>query len=193
MYKKIQSTFYKSIEITKLISDNSFITNELEVCIKKIIFALKNKKKVLFSGNGGSAADCQHMAGEFISKFMKDRKSIAAIALTTDTSIITSISNDYGYEYIFSRQLEGIAEKGDIAFAYSTSGNSQNVINGLKKASEMGLTNIGLTGLDGGEMKKYCKNIIKVPSNVVPRIQEVHLLIGHIICEVVEEEMTKNE
>ena len=154
---------------------------------------MKNEKTIFLAGNGGSAADSQHMSGEFISKFMKDRRSLAAIALTTDTSIITSISNDYGYEYIFSRQIEGIGEKGDIAFAYSTSGNSVNVINGLRKAKQIGLSTIGFSGIKGGDMKKYCDLIINIPSNSVPRIQEGHLLLGHIICQIVEEEITKNE
>ena len=193
MYPLLKSSIIDSLEVTKLIFDDSDLLKEVEIIIQEIILTLKNNNKILFFGNGGSAADSQHMSGEFISKFMKDRRSLAAIALTTDTSIITSISNDYGYEYIFSRQLEGIGKKGDIAFVYSTSGNSVNVINGLKKAKQIGLRTIGFTGIMGGEMKKYCDLIIKIPSNSVPRIQEGHLLLGHIICQIVEEEITKNE
>ncbi len=189
----LKSSIIDSLEVTKLIFDNSDLLKEVEIIIQEIISTLKHENKILFFGNGGSAADSQHMSGEFISKFMKDRKSLAAIALTTDSSIITSISNDYGYEYIFSRQIEGLGEKGDIAFAYSTSGNSLNVINGLKKAKEFGLKTIGFTGIDGGAINKYCDLIVKIPSNSVPRIQEGHLLLGHIICQLVEEEITKNE
>ena len=127
------------------------------------------------------------MAGEFICKFFKDRSSFPGIALTTDTSVLTAISNDYGYERIFSRQIEGIGKKLDIAFAFSTSGNSENVILGLKKAKEIGLTTIGFSGLGGGNMKKYCDFMIEVPSTNTPRIQEMHLLIGHIICEGIEQ------
>ena len=193
MYPILKSAIKDSLEVTNLISNNLELQEELENIIQKIILTLKNNNKILFFGNGGSAADSQHMSGEFISKFMKDRRSLAAIALTTDTSIITSISNDYGYEYIFSRQIEGIGEKGDIAFAYSTSGNSVNVINGLRKAKQIGLSTIGFSGIKGGDMKKYCDLIINIPSNSVPRIQEGHLLLGHIICQIVEEEITKNE
>ena len=193
MYPLLKSSIIDSFEVTKLIFDNSDLLEEVENIIQEIISTLKNKNKILFFGNGGSAADSQHMSGEFVSKFMKDRKSLAAIALTTDSSIITSISNDFGYEYIFSRQIEGLGEKGDIAFAYSTSGNSLNVINGLKKAKKFGLKTIGFTGIDGGAIKKYCDLIVRIPSNSVPRIQEGHLLLGHIICQVVEEEITKNE
>ena len=193
MYPLLKSSISDSLEVTKLIFDDSDLLNQVEIIIQEIILTLKNNNKILFFGNGGSAADSQHMSGEFVSKFMKDRESFAAIALTTDSSIITSISNDYGYEYIFSRQIEGLGEKGDIAFAYSTSGNSLNVINGLKKAKKFGLKTIGFTGIDGGAIKKYCDLIVRIPSNSVPRIQEGHLLLGHIICQVVEEEITKNE
>jgi len=163
---------------------------ELIKKINNLIFTLcesiKNNNKVLFFGNGGSAGDSQHMAGEFVCRFLKDRSSLPGIALTTDTSVMTAISNDYGYEKIFSRQIEGLGNKKDIAFAFSTSGNSLNIISGLKKAKELGLITVGLSGLGGGEMKKYCDFIVEVPSKNTPRIQEMHILIGHIICDGVE-------
>ncbi len=189
----LKTSIKDSLEVTKLILESPDILKEIESIIQKIILTLKNKKKILFFGNGGSAADSQHMSGEFVSRFMKDRRSLAAIALTTDTSIITSISNDHGYQFIFSRQIEGIGEKGDIAFAYSTSGKSLNVINGLKKAKQLGICTVGFTGMNGGDLKKYCDLIVKIPSDSVPRIQEGHLLLGHIICQIVEEEITKDE
>ena len=175
-----------SLSLEMLKKDKELINkiNNLIIIISKCI---NNNNKVLFFGNGGSAADCQHMAGEFICKFFKDRSSFPGIALTTDTSVLTAISNDYGYERIFSRQIEGIGKKLDIAFAFSTSGNSENVILGLKKAKEIGLTTIGFSGLGGGNMKKYCDFMIEVPSTNTPRIQEMHLLIGHIICEGIEQ------
>ena len=170
---------------------------ELIKKINKVIFVIcdciKRNNKVLFFGNGGSAGDSQHMAGEFVCRFLKERASFPGIALTTDTSVLTAISNDYGYEKIFSRQIEGIGKKSDISFAFSTSGNSLNIITGLKKAKELGLITIGLTGIGGGDMKEYCDFIIEVPSKNTPRIQEMHILLGHIICEGIEIILTREE
>ena len=162
------------------------LINKINNLIFIICKCIKNNNKVLFFGNGGSAGDSQHMAGEFICRFLKDRSSFPGIALTTDTSVLTAISNDYGYEKIFSRQIEGLGKKLDIAFAFSTSGNSENVILGLKKAKEIGLITVGFSGLGGGNMKEYCDFTIEVPSVNTPRVQEMHLLIGHIICEGIE-------
>ena len=131
------------------------------------------------------------MAGEFISRFMFDRNSIPGIALTTDSSVITSIGNDYGFEEIFSRQIEGIGNKGDIAIAFSTSGKSPNVVKGLETSKEKGLITIGMTGINGNKMKNLSDFIIQIPSDNVPRIQEGHLLIGNIICQLVEEKLFK--
>ena len=133
----------------------------------------------------------QHMAGEFVSKFMFDRKSLPGIALTTDSSLKTAVANDYGFKYIFSRQIEAIGEKGDVAFAYSTSGKSLNVLKGLEIAVKNGLFTVCLTGEEGDIMGDYCKILIKVPSKVVPRIQEGHLLVGHTISELVERRLFK--
>jgi len=153
-----------------------------EACIK----ALNNKKKILLLGNGGSAADAQHIAGELVSRFAFDRPGLPAIALTTDTSILTAIGNDYGYEMLFSRQIQALASEGDILIAYSTSGKSVNVIKALQQAKDIGLICIGMTGNHGGEMKEYCDYYLNVPSLDTPKIQEAHAVFGHILCGLIE-------
>lgn len=193
MKLQLKQNLEDSVKVMTMVKEDQSISNEVINISKQIIYALENDKKVLFFGNGGSAADSQHMSGEFISKFLLNRASLPGIALTTDTSTITSISNDFGYEYIFSRQIEGIGQKGDIAFAFSTSGNSSNVILGLKKAKEMNMKTVGFTGKEGGKMNQLCDYLIKAPSKDVPRIQEVHLLIGHIICQLIEQEFHSRE
>lgn len=153
---------------------------------KEIIKALKNKKKVLFCGNGGSAADAQHLASELSGKFYLDRKALPAEALHVNSSFLTAVANDYSYEEVFSRAIEASGKNGDVLFAISTSGNSANIIRAIKKANEKGMITVGLTGETGGRMNEICKYLIKVPSKDTPRIQECHVLIGHIICEIVE-------
>jgi D-sedoheptulose 7-phosphate isomerase len=150
--------------------------------------SLKNGGKIIFCGNGGSAADSQHIATELIGRFKKDRNPLSAISLTTDTSALTSIGNDYGFDYIFSRQLEAIGKKEDILIAISTSGNSINVINSIKSAKKIGEKVIILTGKDGGIIKNFGDVNIIIPSNNIPRIQEMHILIGHMICDYIEKE-----
>jgi len=159
-----------------------------------IVKSLKNGGKVLVFGNGGSAADSQHIAGELVAKFLIERKGLAAIALTTDTSILTAWSNDYpeGFENVFSRQIEALAHAGDILIGISTSGNSENVIRGLKKGHEIGTVNITLTGKDGGKIKILSDINVNSNSFSTPRIQECHMVAYHIICELVEAEMAKN-
>ncbi len=180
----------KSIEecfdLLKEIYHDEKLQEAIYIVSEVIISAIKNGNKVLFFGNGGSAADAQHMAGEFVCRFKMNRKSIPGIALTTDTSVITAISNDFEFKDVFARQIEGISSKGDIAFAISTSGNSENILCALKKANQLDLVTIGLTGKTGGAMKNFCNHIICIPSNNTPRIQEVHLLVEHCICSVVE-------
>lgn len=144
-------------------------------------------RQVLFAGNGGSAANCQHMAGEYVSKFMFDRPALPAIALTTDTSILTAIGNDYGFEDLFSRQLHGLANEGDILFVYSTSGNSSNCLKAISTAKELGVITVGMTGSRGGKIEEQCDMLIRVPSTSTPHIQEGHLIIGHAICALVEQ------
>jgi len=154
---------------------------------EKMVLALKEGKKLFFFGNGGSAADAQHLAAEFVGRFNRQRRALPAIALTTDTSILTSISNDYSYESVFARQLEGLGSPGDIAVGISTSGSSPNVLSGIRFANEAGLVAVGLTGLSGKELVKLSHYCIRVPSDHTPRIQEAHILIGHILCEMVDE------
>lgn len=153
----------------------------------KIISVFKNGGKVILFGNGGSAADCQHIAGELVGRFKMDRPALPAMALTTNTSVLTAISNDFGYQSSFTKQLEAFGKKGDIAVAISTSGNSKNVIDAVKKARKLGLWTIGLSGGNGGALSKLVDIPIVVPSNSTPRIQESHITIGHAICEIVEE------
>ncbi|CEZ19927.1 Phosphoheptose isomerase [Candidatus Methylopumilus planktonicus] len=182
--KKIESIFnehQKTIQkLTLLIPQIS----EIAGLIKK---TLHSGGKVLIFGNGGSASDSQHIAAEIVGRFVKERKGLPAIALTTDTSIITAVANDYGYEHIFSRQIEALCLKHDVVIGISTSGNSKNVIKGLEKANTLGAMTIGLTGGDGGLIKKIATHAIVVDSNETARIQEAHILIGHTICELIDE------
>jgi len=180
-----QITASKNIK-EKILNDKQLIDLIVEVG-EKLVDIYKKGNKLLIAGNGGSAADAQHIAGELVSKFYFDRPALPAIALTTDTSIITAIGNDYGYEKLFSRQIEANGIKGDAFLGISTSGNSKNVIEGLKTSKSKGLITIGLTGESGGAMKDLCDYCICVPSNETPRIQEAHILIGHILCAVIEE------
>lgn len=155
-----------------------------ENCLKSI----QNGNKIILAGNGGSAADSQHIAAEFTGRFLRERQSLPAIALTTDTSALTAIGNDYGYDYVFSRQLSGLANKGDIFIGISTSGNSTNIIEAVKIAKSKEVTTIGLLGKSGGVLKGLVDYSIVIPSDVTARIQEMHILIGHIICEYVDKE-----
>lgn len=154
-----------------------------------VMGAFQNGSKVMLAGNGGSAADAQHIAGEFVSKFEFDRPGLPAIALTTDTSIITAIGNDYGYERLFSRQVQAHGCKGDVFVGISTSGNSANIVKALEWCRANDVKTIGLTGSGDNEMKKLCDMCIQVPSTHTPRIQEAHILIGHVICAIVEDEL----
>ncbi|AHF97166.1 MAG: D-sedoheptulose-7-phosphate isomerase [Desulfurella sp.] len=164
---------------------------ELENISTVIFNALSNNNKLLIFGNGGSAADAQHMAAELVGRFLKERKAISAIALTTDTSIITSIANDYSFDKVFERQIDALGKRGDIAFGISTSGNSKNVYLAIKKANEIGLTTIALLGKDGGIIKDIAKISFIVDSNYTPTIQELHIFIIHNICKIIEDLWTK--
>ena len=170
----------------KLLEDYSLLETIQKISLS-IIDLYQKGNKILIAGNGGSAADAQHIAGELVSRFYFDRPGLASIALTTDTSILTAIGNDYGYENIFSRQLEANGVKGDLFIGISTSGNSKNIIEALKISRSIGVTTVGLTGNSTSIMDDICDYCIKVPSNETPRIQEAHILIGHIICAIVEE------
>jgi D-sedoheptulose 7-phosphate isomerase len=156
-----------------------------------IINCLKGGGKILIFGNGGSAADSQHMAAELVGRFKKERKALAAIALTANTSTITAIGNDYGYDAVFSRQVEALGKMGDIALGISTSGNSPNVLGALERAKLMGLETIAITGGGGGKLKNACGILIVAGSKDTPRIQEAHIAIIHALCELIEDEITK--
>ena len=171
-----------------ILSDKGLMRN-IAAAAQMIVDAYEQGKKTLLAGNGGSAADEQHIAGEFVSKFYFDRPGIASIALTTDTSIITAIGNDYGYDKLFSRQIQAQGSAGDVFIGISTSGNSANLVEALRMCGQKGIKTIGLTGFTGGEMDSMCDLCIKVPSGETPRIQESHILIGHIICCIVEEKL----
>lgn len=187
MKEKIISILKEDIEIKNRIIKE--LCGKIEEATKLIAIALKTGKKILIFGNGGSAADAQHMACEFVGRYKKERKALPAIALTTDTSILTAVSNDFSFEDVFSRQIEALGESGDIAFGISTSGNSKNVFNAIQIAKEKGLKTIGLLGCDGGIIKDAVDIPIVVPAKSTPRIQESHTVIEHIICELIEEEL----
>ena len=175
----------------KMIDDLLTIENiqsNLEKSIKLVYKTLRQGNKLLFAGNGGSAADAQHMSAEYVSRFMFDRPGLPSVALTTDTSALTAIGNDYGFEKLFSRQIQAIGVKGDVLFAYSTSGTSKNIINGLKEARNKEIKAIGMTG-ENSKAKEFielCDITIQIPSIETPYIQEGHLIIGHLICLLVE-------
>lgn len=184
----IKTALKNSINIKKQILEDEMTIQKVKKSADIIIEALSAGNKVFFCGNGGSAADSQHLAGEFIGKLYKERKPLPAIALNTNTSSITAVGNDYEYDDIFSRQILALANQGDVLVGISTSGNSNNVIQAFNSANELGVKTIALTGKTGGQMKDLCDVLINVPSEDTPRIQEVHITLGHIICEAVEQE-----
>jgi len=189
MEKIIEEHLRKSVELkTKILNDLSLLTMIKKVSLA-IIEAYRNKKKLILFGNGGSAADAQHIAAELVNKFELERMALPAIALTTDTSILTSIANDYDYSKVFARQVEALAEEGDVVIGISTSGTSLSVIKGIEVAREKGAKTIGLTGKNGGKLAKIADLVLKVPSNDTPRIQEAHIIILHIICYLIEKKL----
>jgi D-sedoheptulose 7-phosphate isomerase len=163
------------------------IFKPLEIAARVCIDCLKNEKKILIFGNGGSAADAQHIASELVGRYKLERKGLPAIALTTDTSTLTSISNDFGYLNVFNRQIEALANEGDTVIGISTGGTSKNVINALETANKLGCKTIGFSGKDGGEFNSLCDINLVVPSHNTPRIQEMHIVIGHTICHLIEQ------
>ncbi len=186
MISKISKIFDESIQT---IEDSKIIIEDVHKAIEIIKTCLKNNGKIIVFGNGGSAADAQHFVAEFIGRFEKERDSIPALALTTDTSIITAIGNDYGYEKIFSRQCEALLNSNDVVFAISTSGSSVNVINGVKIANQKKATVISLVGNNNNELKPLSDSCISIPSTSTARTQEVHRIILHIICKLIEDEI----
>jgi len=169
--------------------DDIALQSCVEAAAQACIASLKQGGKILLAGNGGSAADAQHIAGEFVSRFAFDRPGLPAIALTTDTSILTAIGNDYGYEKLFARQVQAHGNKGDVFIGYSTSGKSPNILRAFEEARARGLVCIGLTGNRGGPMRELCDFLLEVPSSDTPKIQEGHLVLGHILCGLVENAM----
>jgi len=186
--EKIIDMFEESIEVKKQII-NSELIDEIDMAAKVIINSYKNGGKVLICGNGGSAADSQHVAGELINKFRIDRKPLGAIALSTDTSVLTSIGNDFSFDDVFKKQVQGNGKEGDVLIGISTSGNSKNVIAAIDMAKRIGMKTITLTGSSGGKLNGMADICLKVPSNDTPRIQESHITILHIICDLVEQEL----
>lgn len=177
----------KKFETSKKVQEE-FIRNNMNVVLKIIDLLLETFKsggKLILFGNGGSAADAQHLAGEFVNKILIERNPLPAIALTTDTAVLTSIANDVDFKFIFSKQIEALGKKGDVVFAFSTSGNSPNVLEAIDVAKKMGLSTIGFSGISG-KLKKIVDIPVMVPSAETPRIQEVHYILGHVICEMVE-------
>ena len=163
------------------------LSGDIGKACEMMVSTLKSGNKVLLAGNGGSAADAQHIAAELSGRFVKERRALPGIALTTDTSALTSIANDYGYQHVFSRQVEALANEGDLFIGISTSGNSQGILNALESAAKLGCKTLGLSGRNGGKMNGLCELNIIVPSDVTARIQEMHILIGHILCKAVDE------
>ena len=186
MNKYIKDYIKSSIDVKNSILSDPKIISEIENAAKLIITAYNNGKKVLTAGNGGSAGDAQHIAAEFVSKFFAERPALSAIALTTNTSILTSVGNDYDHKLVFARQIQAHGQKGDVLIAISTSGKSPNIIKAVEEAKKHNLLVIGLTGKNITEMDKFCDVILKVPSSITPTIQESHIMIAHIICALVE-------
>ncbi|MDD4274329.1 MAG: D-sedoheptulose 7-phosphate isomerase [Desulfobacter postgatei] len=181
----------ESIAVKRRILDDELLVGRIEESARLLINSYQSGGKSLLAGNGGSAADAQHIAGEFVSRFYFDRPGLPSIALTTDTSILTAIGNDYGYERLFARQVQAQGVAGDVFIGISTSGNSKNIVEALKMCQEKGIATVGLTGEKIGDMDQYCDICIKVPSTETPRIQEAHILIGHVICCLVEDVIFK--
>ena len=168
-------------KLSELIPQISIVAEELKACLKR-------GGKILLMGNGGSAADSQHIAAEIVGRYKKERRGLPAIALTTDTSIITSVGNDYGYDYIFARQIEALCRSEDVVIGITTSGNSKNVVAAIEEANKLGATTIGLTGGSGGKLNDLCKINLVMPSSNTPRIQEAHIFVGHSLCDLLEAE-----
>jgi D-sedoheptulose 7-phosphate isomerase len=187
MNKKIADIIQESINVKAEILKNEKLIQILADCSNEIVKAFQNGNKVLFCGNGGSAADAQHLAAEFSGRFYTDRDALPAEALHVNTSYLTAVANDYSYDVVYSRIIKGIGKKGDILVGLSTSGNSGNIVKAFEMAKEKGMITVGLTGTTGGKMKELSDFLLNVPSTDTPRIQESHILLGHIICQLVEE------
>lgn len=188
MNSKISAIINASIEVKQQLLQDPAILKTVEESVQLLVNTFKNGNKVLFCGNGGSAADAQHLAAEFSGRFYKDRDALPAEALHCNSSYLTAVANDYSYDAIYSRLVKGIGNKGDVLIGLSTSGNSGNIIKAFETAREKGMITIGFTGETGGKMKPLCEYLLNVPSTDTPRIQESHIMLGHIICQLVEEQ-----
>jgi D-sedoheptulose 7-phosphate isomerase len=188
MQEKIKNIISESVAVKNKVLADEKLLKTVEDIVKVIVSAFKNRRRIYFCGNGGSAADAQHLAAEFSGRFYTDRDALPAEALHCNTSYLTAVANDYSYDVIYSRLIKGIANKGDVLVGLSTSGNSKNILNAFETAKEKGVITIGFTGHTGGKMKDCSDYLLNVPSNDTPRIQESHILLGHIICQLVEEQ-----
>ncbi|MBA2249860.1 MAG: D-sedoheptulose 7-phosphate isomerase [Chitinophagaceae bacterium] len=189
--EKIKNIIQSSVDVKNKILADDKILQTVKDCVRVLVTAFKNGNKVLFCGNGGSAADAQHLAAEFSGRFYTDRDALPAEALHCNSSYITAVGNDYGYEVIYSRMIKGIGNKGDVLVGLSTSGYSKNIINAFETAKEKEMVTIAFTGESGGKLKEMADFLINVPSDDTPRIQESHITLGHIICQLVEEQYFK--
>ena len=189
MQNYIKSQIEASAQTKLKMLEDKALLEKIESVARACVKLYHNKKKTILAGNGGSAADAQHIAAELVGRYGFDRPSIPSLALTTDSSNLTAIGNDYGYDKVFSRQIEGMGQEGDLFIGISTSGNSQNVINAFESAKKMGITTVALVGRDGGKMAQLADIALIVPSRMTPRIQESHILIGHMICDIIEKEL----
>ena len=188
MKQTIRTIIQASIDTKLAILKDEKMIDAIHASVEKITIAFKNGNKVLFCGNGGSAADAQHLAAEFSGRFYKDRDALPAEALHVNTSYMTAVANDYSFDVVYSRMINGIGKAGDVLVGLSTSGNSINILKAIETAKEKGIITIGFTGESGGKMKNECDILLNVPSTDTPRIQESHILLGHIICQLVEEQ-----
>ena len=184
---KIKKIIKASIDTKQSVLQNEGLLKTIEASIDVIVNAFRNGNRVYFCGNGGSAADAQHLAAEFSGRFYTDRKALPAEALHCNTSYLTAVANDYSFDEIYSRLIDGIGEKGDVLVGLSTSGNSPNILKAFNTAKKKEMVTIGFTGKSGGEMRTLCDHLINIPSTDTPRIQESHIMVGHIICQLVEE------
>jgi D-sedoheptulose 7-phosphate isomerase len=191
--EKIKNIIRASIDTKQKVLQNAELLKTIEKITEVITTAFKNGNRVYFCGNGGSAADAQHLAAEFSGRFYKDRNALPAEALHCNTSYLTAVGNDYGFDVIYSRIIEGIGNNGDILVGLSTSGNSANVVKAFEAAKEKGMITIGFTGLTGGALKSISDHLINIPSADTPRIQESHIMVGHILCQLVEEKYFTNQ
>ena len=182
----LSESLEESAKVVRALSGDDAALRAMEEALRAAAEALSSGKKLLFCGNGGSAADCQHAAGELVGRFRLERPALAAVALTTDTSILTAIGNDFGFGEVFARQVEALGEEGDVLFALSTSGDAENVLRAIQAAREKGIRVVGLTGRGGGGMASACDILVRVPADSTPRVQEAHVVIYHVICELVE-------